>query len=75
MQQHIGMHHQEKSGTERKEAEQRQLDTEKRQLDRGFEEKVSLCGAANCDQKVEQHEQIAEPKAGTDGSRIDDRGA
>jgi hypothetical protein len=75
MQQYVGMHDQEQCWPEPEEAKERQIHIEEWQLDRFLEEQVLVRDAAHSDQKVEQHEEIAEPQARTDASGIDHRSA
>ena len=70
MQQHVGMHDKENERAEPEEAEERQVHIEERQLDGALQEKIAMGDAANSDEKVEQHKEIAEPQSPADTGGI-----
>ena len=69
----IGMDHDEQNRREKEEGEQRQFDVEERQLDRVLEEEIGVRHRARGDREIEENEQIGEPQAAADRSRVIDR--
>ena len=62
VQQHISVHDQEYRRSQYEEAEEGQLDAKERKFDRAFEQQIAVRHAADGDDQIKQHEQIAEPQ-------------
>ena len=73
VQQHISVHDQEYRRSQYEEAEEGQLDAKERKLDRALEQEIAVRHAADGDDQIKQHEQIAEPQPRADIGGIDHR--
>jgi hypothetical protein len=67
------VHDQEQSRPEHEEADERQVHAKEWQSDRALEEEVTVRHTADGDEKVEQHEEVSEPKARADIGGVDHR--
>ncbi len=67
------MDDQEQDRRQKEEGEQRQVDTEERQLDRLFEEEVGVRHRARSDGEIEEHKKIGEPQAAADRGGVVER--
>ncbi len=73
MHERIAVDDDEQDRREKEEGEQRQFDAEERQLDRLLEKEIGMRHRARGDREIEENEQIGEPQAPADRSRVVDR--
>ncbi len=73
MHEDVSMDDDEQDRRQKEEGEQRQIDTEDRQLDRIFEKEIGVRDRSRRDCEIKQHEQIGEPQRPADRGGVLDR--